>query len=179
MGLLKTTDRDGTVRRWTLKEIVQGKPIGHPSHVMFVHFPVAFYVGALGFDILSRAGDFAPGPVAATYLLAGAGVASIFAVITGLVDWWGMKPGSRTRRVTNRHLLFQAVTAALFQSSLLLRFADRNAARAETSWIVLEAIGVLTLTYGQYLGGFIVYRIGYRVIPDKPALPPQTGGPSA
>jgi uncharacterized membrane protein len=168
VGLLKTTDRDGTERAWTLKEFVQGKPLGHPSHVMFVHFPVAFYVGALAFDIASRAGKFPEAPVAATWLLVGAGAASVFAVITGLVDWWGMKPGSRTRRVTNRHLLFQAITAVLFQASLLLRFADRNVARAETSWIVLEAIGVLTLTYGQYLGGFIVYRIGYRVIPDKP-----------
>jgi uncharacterized membrane protein len=169
MGLLKTTDRDGTERYWTLKEVVQGKPLGHPSHVMFVHFPVAFYVGALAFDVASRAGRFPEAPVAATWMLVGALAGSIFAVITGLVDWWGMKPGSRTRRVANRHLLFQAITAVLFQSSLLLRFADRNVSRAETTWIVLEAIGVLTLTYGQYLGGFIVYRIGYRVIPDKPA----------
>lgn len=177
MGLLKTTDRDGTERYWTLKEVVQGKPLGHPSHVMFVHFPVAFYVGALAFDIASRVGSFPEAPVAVTWLLVGALAGSVFAVITGLVDWWGMKPGSRTRRVTNRHILFQVVTAALFQASLLMRWSDRNASQAKLSWIVLEAIGVLTLTYGQYLGGFIVYRIGYRVIPDE--RPAPTGGSQA
>jgi uncharacterized membrane protein len=171
VGLLKTTDRDGTERSWTLKEIVQGKPLGHPSHPMFIHFPVAFYVGALAFDVASRAGKFPEGPVAATWMLVGAAAGSVFAVITGLVDWWGMKPGSRTRHVTNRHILLQGLAAAFFQVTLLLRFADRNQPRAELSWIVLEAIGVLALTYGQYLGGFIVYRIGYRVIPDKPAEP--------
>lgn len=177
MGLLRTTDRDGTERPWTLKEVVQGKPLGHPSHVMFVHFPVAFYIGALAFDVASRAGDFPEAPVAATWLLVGAAAGSLFAFLTGLVDWWGMKPGSRTRRYANRHILFQATAAVFFQGTLLLRFADRNVARAETSWIVLEAIGTLALLYGQYLGGFIVYRIGYRVIPDKPAQPAQPKPP--
>ena len=177
MGLLRTTDRDGTQRYWTLKEVVQGKPLGHPSHVMFVHFPVAFYIGALAFDVASRSGGFPEAPVAATWMLVGAAAGSLFAAVTGLVDWWGMKPGSRTRRVANRHLLFQGIAAAFFQLTLLLRFSDRNTARAQTSWIVLEAIGTLALLYGQYLGGFIVYRIGYRVFPDKPAPQPSEQPP--
>jgi len=27
--------------RWTLKEAIQGKPIHHPTHALFAHFPAA------------------------------------------------------------------------------------------------------------------------------------------
>ncbi len=39
---------------WSLKDIVQGKPIGHPSHPMFVHFPSALFPTALMLDVISR-----------------------------------------------------------------------------------------------------------------------------
>ena len=40
--------------RWTLKDVVQGKPFGHPSHPPFVHFPSALLPAALVFDVASR-----------------------------------------------------------------------------------------------------------------------------
>ncbi len=33
--------------RWTLKDVVQGKPIGHPSHPLFVHFPGGVAAGSV------------------------------------------------------------------------------------------------------------------------------------
>ena len=54
MGLFKTRDATGMERRWTLKEFVQGMPLGHPSHPMFVHFPVAFYLAVVVFDVMTR-----------------------------------------------------------------------------------------------------------------------------
>jgi len=43
-------------------EILQGKPIDRPTHPMLVHFPIAFYIGALGLDVLSRIGRFPAAP---------------------------------------------------------------------------------------------------------------------
>ncbi|HSL67396.1 MAG TPA: DUF2231 domain-containing protein [Actinomycetota bacterium] len=71
--------------RWTLKDVVQGKPLHHPSHPMFVHFPVAFCFGALGLDVLSRLGRFPAAPLAATWLLIEAFAGTVFAALTGLV----------------------------------------------------------------------------------------------
>ena len=100
--------------RWTLKDVVQGKPLHHPSHPMFVHFPVAFYFGALGLDVLSRLGRFPAAPLAATWLLIGAFAGTVFAALTGLVDWWGMVPGSRKRRWATWHMLLQLTTLGIF-----------------------------------------------------------------
>jgi len=171
MSLFYTETPSGERRRWTLKEFVQGRPIGHPSHVMFVHFPVALYIGALGLDIVSRIGHFPSAPLAATWLILGAFAGSLFAVPTGLVDWWGMKPGSRARKVANKHLLLQLTTAGIFVVNEVVRWSHRNDPRAHSLWIVLGAIGVITLTLGQYFGGVLVYRIGFRVYGDRPTKP--------
>jgi len=150
-------------RAWTLKEIVQGKPLGHPSHAMFIHFPVAFYIGAFAFDLMSRIGHFDSAPLAATWLIMGAAVASIAAVTTGLVDWFGMVPGSTKRRWATKHMIYQFITFGFFATNLIVRFSDRAQPEADTLWIVLGGLGVITLTIGQWMGGVLVYELGMRV----------------
>ena len=163
MQLLRYRGPDGEERRWTLKEIVQGKPLGHPSHAMLVHFPVAFYFGALAFDLMSRAGRFPQAPPAATWLIVGALAATIPAALTGLVDWWGMVPGSSKRRVATRHMLFQLGAAAVFAIDLGIRWSERHRPTAEWRWVALEVVGVVVLSAGQWLGGVLVYEMGMRV----------------
>lgn len=158
---LSLSSPDG--RPWTAKEIVQGRPLGHPSHALFVHFPVAFYVGALAFDLLSRVAEFPQAPVAATWLFIGAFIATVLAVLTGLVDWWGMVPGSTKRRWVTRHMIVQLAALAVFVLVFVLRWPHRYAEEAAILWILLEVVGVVVLLVGQWLGGVLVYEMGMRV----------------
>src|SRR5205823_5908394 len=66
---LRYRSPSGETRSWTLREILQGKPIDRPIHPMLVHFPIAFYVGALALDLLSRAGRFPAAPLAGTWIV--------------------------------------------------------------------------------------------------------------
>ena len=159
---LKMRAPDG--RRWTLKELIQGKPLGAPSHSMVIHFPVAFYIGALAFDIMSRVGDVADSaPLAATWLIIGAFGFTVLALITGLVDYFTMVPGSTKRKWATRHMLFQLTAFAFFLVNLIVRYGDRYAKDAEPLWIVLDAVGVAFMLVGQWLGGVLVYELGMRV----------------
>jgi uncharacterized membrane protein len=161
MPALRLRAPDG--RRWRPVEVLQGKPLGHPTHAMFVHFPVAFYIGSLGFDVASRVGSLPEAPLAATWLILAAFAGSVPAVVTGLVDWWGMVPGSTKRRWATRHMLAQLAAAAIFVADFVLRWPDRARPEAALSWIVLGAVGVAVLSVGQYLGGALVYEMGMRV----------------
>jgi uncharacterized membrane protein len=167
----------GEVRNWSLREIVEGQPIGHPSHALFVHFPVAFYIGVLAFDLMTKLGDFPHLVQAATFLIIGAFAGSLFAVTTGLVDWWQMAKGSEKRKKATQHMLFQFTTFGIFVVALILRWPDRSAAEASISWIVVEAIGVGTLMVGQYLGGVLVYQLAMRVRTTRRA-PRQDAAPT-
>lgn len=161
MAVLQLRAPDG--RRWTLKEWIQGKPLRHPSHPMFVHFPVAFYLAIIVFDVMSR---ITPSPalvLASSYLFVGAFLGTALAASTGLVDWWGMVKGSSKRQLATRHMLLQLTAAAFFIVTFFLRWSDRGVAQAEITWIVLEVIGYSILVVGQFLGGLLVYERGMRV----------------
>jgi uncharacterized membrane protein len=168
----------GETRMWTLKEWIQGKWLGHPSHPLFIHFPLAFYIGVLGLDVMSKLGTFPSAPLATTWLLIGAFAGTAGAATTGLVDWTTTRKGSVTRHRANQHMLFQLVTAALFIVNFAVRWGDRHVAEAKPLWIVLDLIGVATLTIGQYLGGLLVYQIGFRV-GEQPPQRSRGGGSSA
>jgi uncharacterized membrane protein len=167
---LRNTAQD---RPWTFKEWVQGKPIGHPSHPMFVHFPIAFYLAVIVFDVMTLIEPNAGLVQAGTYLLIGAFLATIILLVTGLTDWWGMVRGSSKRRLATQHLLFQLAAAVFFIVAFLLRFPDRFQPQAETLWIVLEVIGYLVIIVGQYLGGVLVYERGMRVSTGGAAREPD------
>ncbi len=70
----------------SLKDVLQGKPLGHPSHPIFVHFPTALFPTSLLFDLLSW-GIAEPALVkAAFYNIAVALVVGVLAILTGFVD---------------------------------------------------------------------------------------------
>ena len=84
----------------SIKDILQGKPLGHPSHPMVVHFPTALFPTSFLFDLLSW-GIAEPVLVkVAFYNIAVGLLGSLLAILTGLVDYFGMVPGSRKHRVT-------------------------------------------------------------------------------
>ena len=163
MSLLRYRAPTGEERPWRFVEIVQGKPLRHPSHPMFVHFPVALYLAVLVFDVMSRINPDQALVRAGTYLLIGAFAGTALAAITGFVDWWGMVPGSSKRRWATRHMLLQLTAAAFFVADFALRWGNRDAEEAEITWIVLAAIGYAILAVGQWMGGVLVYEKGMRV----------------
>lgn len=161
---LKHRSPTGETRPWTLREILQGRPIDRPTHPMLVHIPIAFYLGALGLDLLSRLGRFPAAPVAATWLILAALVGVLGAAITGLAD--RATAGGKVRRMATRHALFQVAAAVVFAVNLAIRWSDRHAAEADATWIVLDLVGALAMTVGADIGGRMVYKIGWRPSSD-------------
>ncbi len=113
--------------RWTLKETIQGKPLRHPSHALFVHFPSALLPAAFVFDIISRLHADEMLSRAAFYDIAFGLTMALGAVVTGLVDYLPMVGGSRKKKLGTYHLLAQLPAMALFAASLALRAADLSA----------------------------------------------------
>jgi uncharacterized membrane protein len=152
----------GETRWWTLREALQGKPIERPIHPMLVHFPIAFYIGALGLDVFSRIGTHPSAPLAATWLIEAALIGFAAAALTGFAERLTMARGSKIHVVATRHMWTQYAAAAVFVVNLAVRWSGRHDARASASWIALDLIGVLIMTVGADIGGRMVFTIGYR-----------------
>ncbi|TMF98901.1 MAG: DUF2231 domain-containing protein [Chloroflexi bacterium] len=152
--------------RWTLKDVVQGKPFGHPSHPPFVHFPSALLPSALIFDLASRLDPDLTFTRAAFYNIVLGLVVAMFAAITGLVDYLPMVGGSRKKIIGTRHLIAQLCAVSLFALSLLLRTFDFYATQTPLGAMIPAVAGAVVLTIGNYFGGTLVYRQGMRVSTD-------------
>ncbi|HVH53728.1 MAG TPA: DUF2231 domain-containing protein [Actinomycetota bacterium] len=152
----------GETRPWTLREILQGKPIDRPTHPMLVHFPIAFYIGVLVLDVLSRIGSFPAAPLAATWLIIGSLAGFAGAALTGLAERSTMRHESRIHTLATRHMLLQYTAAAIFVVDFAIRWSHRHDVHASLLWIALDLIGVLVMTVASDIGGQMVFKIGYR-----------------
>ena len=149
--------------RWTVKDIVQGRPLGHPSHAMFVHFPSALLPAAFAFDVLSLIDADATLVRAAFYnIVLGLSVA-VFAAATGLVDYLPMVGGSRKKQLGTYHLFAQLTAVSAFALSLLVRAFDYDADQTPVAALLLAALGAAAIVIGNFFGGTLVYRQGMRV----------------
>ena len=146
-----------------IKDVVQGKPLGHPSHPMFVHFPTALFPTSLLFDALSWAIDKPEMVTAAFYNVAVGLAAMVLAMLTGFVDYFGMVSGSRKHRVTTWHMLANVFLMAIFAISLGLRSTELDATSTPVYILVISILAMPLLGVGNYLGAELVYRMGMRV----------------
>jgi uncharacterized membrane protein len=149
--------------RWTLKDVVQGKPFGHPSHPPFVHFPSAVLPAAFIFDIASRLDADLTFTRGSFYNIVLGLLVAVFAAITGLVDYLPMVGGSRKKILGTRHFIAQVSAVSLFALSLLVRSFDFDATQTPVVAMLLAGAGVVVLSVGNYFGGTLVYRQGMRV----------------
>ncbi|HYZ93682.1 MAG TPA: DUF2231 domain-containing protein [Actinomycetota bacterium] len=150
------------LRDWTLREIAQGKPWGHPTHAMFIHFPTALYPVALVCGLISAVQSSADAARGAALLL-GLGLAgTVPAVATGLLDWLGMVPGSTKRRTATRHMLYQLAAQALALVAFALHIRALGSP-SPTAALFALAFGIAVMLAGNWIGGVLVYRMAMRV----------------
>ena len=96
--------------KW-LKNILQGKWLGHPLHPAIVHLPAGLWPAALLFDVLSCWMEWGGNPLVRTSFacIAGGLIAVTIAVPTGLSEWVEIKPGRPARRIGIYHLILNVI----------------------------------------------------------------------
>ncbi len=156
----------------SIKDVLQGKPLGHPSHPMFIHFPTALFPTAVLFDILSWALS-EPELVRAAFYNTAVGLAGAsLAILTGFVDYFGMVSGSKKHKVTTWHMMANLPVVLIFAIGLGLRAMEFDATRTPIYIMALSFVGLPLLVLGNYFGGELVYRMGMRVntgrMPQQP-----------
>ncbi|HET9852918.1 MAG TPA: DUF2231 domain-containing protein [Candidatus Limnocylindrales bacterium] len=134
------------------------KLLGHPIHPMLVMFPVALFTVAVVFDVLYLATGTDELARFAFWSISIGLVFGLGAAVFGLIDWLGIRMGTRARRVGAWHGLGNAALVLLFALSWLLRIGDLEYAPGILPFVVaLIGIGIALVT--AWLGGELVYRL--------------------
>jgi uncharacterized membrane protein len=149
---------------------------GKPLHPPLTDIPVAAYILAAVFDVLSYVGheffswDGAKQDlfVAATYTLIAGLIVSIPTALTGFWDWLKSTPrGTQAWRTANWHMAVMITVTLLVVLNILLRLDDFDQTIAAGLGLALFTgiIGLL-VSFGAAYGGSLVYDYAFNVEQD-------------
>jgi uncharacterized membrane protein len=133
--------------------------LGHPVHVMLVHFPVALWPAHLSLHLLAtRLPDGAAVAVGFWLLVAGTGL-GLLAALAGLSDLVILaQAGDRDRlRHGLTHAVINGGTLAGFTVLTALEYASFPSIRHDAGFLSVEAALLGAMAVGNYFGGTLVW----------------------
>jgi len=160
---------------------------GKPLHPPLTDFPIAAYVFAAVFDIVSYAaahGDKAAQGaesgvahdffVAATFVIIAGAVVSLGAALTGFWDWWkgvertpsgfiGRAKHTQVWRTINWHMTVMLTVTGLVIVNIVVRLADFDDGYARLPVTILSVVIGALVSYGATYGGSLVYDYQFNV----------------
>jgi uncharacterized membrane protein len=131
------------------RDALRGKWLGHPLHPVLTDLPIGFWTTAFVFDLLPFRGS---GKAARTMVGLGT-LTALPTLASGWADWSALP--ERQRRPGLVHGVSNGVATALYASSYLARRRGRT-----FKGVALAMLGAGAATFGAYLGGELVYRLG-------------------
>ena len=160
---------------------------GKPSHPPFTDFPIAAYVFAAVFDVISYfAARGADGHkvsslahdsfVAATYVTLAGAVVSLAAALTGFWDWWkgidrepagflGRAKHTQVWRTINTHATIMVTATVLVLIEIIVRLSQYGEGYTQLFVMILSVIVGLLVSWGSFYGGELVYDYQFNVEP--------------
>ena len=133
----------------------------HAQHVVLIHFPIALFISAVAFDLISSWTKRQGFAVAAYYNLTAAAISTFPVLATGILAWQFQLEGQKLKGVLLLHLVLACVSSVM----IWLVWWVHCRARRRTAYLpnyrfILElmAVGIVALT--GHLGGVVSGVIG-------------------
>ena len=144
---------------------------GKPLHPPLTDIPVAAYVLAAAFDLISfftRDGNGSISRdafVASTYVLIAGAIASLPTALTGFWDWLkSTAPRTQAWRTANWHMAMMITVTIIVVVDIVLRLGEWDqAAEATTTIMLLSVVAGGLVAFGATYGGALVYEYGFNV----------------
>ena len=155
---------------------------GKPMHPPLTDFPVACYVLAAVFDVVSfvaartdhgrAAHDFF---VAATLVIVAGFLISLLTALTGFMDWWkgmarqpntgpiGEAQHTQAWRTSNWHMAVMLTVTFIVLVDILLRWSAFNDRAASLVVTILSVLAGGLVSLGAAYGGTLVYEYQFNV----------------
>lgn len=145
---------------------------GKPLHPPLTDIPIAAYIFAAVFDILSFGISSGSHPeltrqlfLAGSWTLLGGVIVALLAALTGWADWHrSSEPGTQARRTINAHAIIMLAATTVALIDLVVRmtaYADRT--DAPFVMLVLSVVAAALVAIGATYGGGLVFDYGFNV----------------
>jgi uncharacterized membrane protein len=123
----------------------------HAQHVVLVHFPIALFLTAVGFDLAAVWTKKSVLATVARYNMMIAAIATLPVMLTGLLAWQFQLEGHKLKGILLQHLVLGVTSSVLIWLVWWMhRQASRNAYR-----LPVELLAALAVAVTAHLGGFL------------------------
>jgi uncharacterized membrane protein len=154
---------------------------GKPTHPPLTDFPIAAYVFAAVFDLISffawRSDNRALARemfAAATFVLIGGALVGLLASITGFWDWWkgldrektgpiGKAKKTQVWRTINFHATVMIITTILVDVDIFTRIGQYDEHHTQLVVLILSCAAAALVALGANFGGSLVYDYQFNV----------------
>ena len=128
----------------------------HAQHVVLIHFPIALFIMAVAFDLISQWTKRRGLADAAYYNLLGATISTIPVLATGILAWQLQLEGQRLKGILLLHLVLACISSALIWLVWWVHFRARRRCESLPNYrLALEILGVGIIALTGHLGGFL------------------------
>ena len=141
------------VNPFDLKTVFLAK---HAQHVVLIHFPIALFISAVGFDLMFQWTKRRGLAEAGYYNLLMAAISTVPALATGVLAWQIQLEGQKLKGILLLHLVLACVSSVMIWLIWWLHSRARRRREALPRYhlvIELLAVGIIALT--GHLGGFL------------------------
>ena len=136
-----------------LKSVLLAK---HAQHVVLIHFPIALFIAAVGFDLIAQWTKRRGLADAAYYNLFVAAISTLPVFATGILAWQFQLEGQKLKGILLLHLVLACVSSVVIWLAWRTHFRARRRADALPSYrLAVEFLGVGLVALTGHLGGFL------------------------
>jgi uncharacterized membrane protein len=141
---------------------------GKPTHPPLTDIPVAAYILAALFDVVSYiVGDGRAGTDlfrASTYVLIAGAVVSLPTIVTGFWDWLkSTSPRTQAWRTANAHMAAMVVVTLVVVTDIVVRLGSWDDGATSLVVLAMSVIAAALVSIGALYGGSLVYDYGFNV----------------
>jgi uncharacterized membrane protein len=141
------------INPFDLKTVLRAK---HAQHVVLIHFPIALFITAVGFDLVGQWTKRRGLADAAYYNLIVAAISTIPVLVTGVLAWQLQLEGRKLKGVLLMHLVLACISTLMIWLVWCVQFLARRRAKALPNYrLALEILGVILIAVTGHLGGFL------------------------
>ena len=123
----------------------------HAQHVVLVHFPIALFLTAVGFDVAAQWTKKSVFATVAGYNMMIAAIATLPVMLTGLLAWQWQLEGHKLKGILLQHLVLGVTSSMLIW---LVWWMHRRASRIAFR-LPVELLAALMVAVTAHLGGFL------------------------
>jgi uncharacterized membrane protein len=128
----------------------------HAQHVVLIHFPIALFITAVGFDLIAQWTKRRGVVDAAYYNLLVAAISTVPVIATGVLAWQFQLEGQKLKGTLLLHLILGCVSSFIIWLVWWVHLRARRRAEALPTYrLALEILGVGIIALTGHLGGFL------------------------